>query len=101
MDAQTNASIVSYHDITHSNVLGGTFIGDVKRIGHNILQGIRQHGPGAIRFLTQDILPIAREVIKLIKGGEGGIVIGGDGGEGGDGGRMISRSHLRNRAHRM
>lgn len=100
LDSQTSPQ-VDYYDVRRVQGLGDFFgaVGDVGRFGRNILEGIKKYAPKALRFVKEDILPIAKEVIKLLpmlgmggEGGNGGVVVGGE---------LMNRQQLRNRIQKM
>ena len=96
LDAQSSPQ-VDYYDVRDVQGLGD-FFGDVGRFGRNVIQGIKEYAPKVARFVKDDILPIAKEVAKLLPmlglGGEGsgGVVVGGE---------LMNRRQLRDRIRQL
>jgi hypothetical protein len=87
---------INYHDIQHVN--GGNFLDGLKNFGHKILSGIKE----AIPYIADAAGKVAPYLTPLLFGlgeGEGGVMVGGEGGGplgmGVSAGKMISRKHMR------
>lgn len=97
LDSQT-APQVDYYDVRNASGLGGDFYGDIKRFAQRFAKGFKEYAPKAMKFVKDDVLPIAKEVIKLLpmlglgEGGEGGVVVGGE---------LMNRRQLRNRVKQL
>lgn len=97
LDSQT-APKVDYYDVRNAYGLGGDFFGDLKRFAQRFAKGFKEYVPKAMSFVKEDVLPIAKEVIKLLpmlglgEGGEGGVVVGGE---------LMNRQQLRQRVKQL
>lgn len=97
LDSQT-APKIDYYDVRNAAGLGGDFFGDVKRFAQRFAQGFKEYAPKALNFVKDDILPIAKEVLKMLpmlglgETNQGGVVVGGE---------LMNRQQLRQRVKQL
>lgn len=68
LDAQKSPTI-SYKTIRHMQGYGsegGDFFQDVRSIGENVIRNLPEFARKGIKFVKEDLLPIAKEIIPLI-----------------------------------
>jgi len=99
-----DSPFVDYNDIMYMNGYGN-FFGDLKKFGQDVFRGIEKYAPKALKFVKEDLLPLAKElapyIMPLLGMGkmkkmdlnmDAGVLVGGE---------LMDRQQLRNRIKQL